>query len=714
MHQQAMNDLPGTIPGWLLQRGPFVITWAISRLFPKPPGGVGAAAYIGAGQSDAGWTACEANADDGFLDIHSRFAGEDGLIYLACQLTVETAGEWELALGHDGGVRLFVEGREVLTEPALRNPAVPGRSCVRVALSPGQHEIVVAFDLAAGAGWGIILQASRVEPRPEPVIISDLSVCSPAAGLAERHQRGHWKVVPYTTTTFSGNSLWALKNSGAPEVTLPLNATGWHAVYLGLSNGGMPVAANQNVVRVKLSGDAAFQHRSQTQGRCEEVFFTCADLTGQSLHIAQQTEGYPRAACVCYVKLVPLTEKEVQALRDDRRQQDTRRLIGTIDGYSFLYERRPTTEAELLEEFEPFRHTDFGTIWWQYTGADLVNYRSRLGTIPGEHTDTFPDKGCGYFTESVQTLIDRGIDLTKVAVQACHERGMAIHIGMRPAAWKFELSYEDYFISDFYRAHPEWRCCDRDGTPVTRMSFAVPEVRQHLLGIFREVLEAEPDGLNILYHRGFPLLLWEDAFRARFMDVYGEEARAVPEDDPRLYDLRAEILTEWMREVRQLLDAFQRERGLAKRLALSMTCLETAADNRKFGIDVARWAREGLIDQLGVIQWPGAPIELDWLQCAVAGTQVSLHPGVVTWKQTDAGALLQQAKAWDDAGANGLLFWDPSAKVPDGLFWPIISRLGHTAETRARLAAGKPGPLITFISEMGDEPTSRWLAQAGF
>ena len=46
---------------------------------------------------------------------------------------------------------------------------------------------------------------------------------------------------------------------------------------------------------------------------------------------------------------------------------------------------------------------------------------------------------------------------------------------------------------------------------MAKMSFAVPEVRQHLLGIFREVLESGPDGVNILYKRGMPLIVFEDA-----------------------------------------------------------------------------------------------------------------------------------------------------------------------------------------------------------
>jgi hypothetical protein len=42
-----------------------------------------------------------------------------------------------------------------LIETKLLNPALPGRSHVAVKLSQGLHEIVIAFDTAAGRGWGI-------------------------------------------------------------------------------------------------------------------------------------------------------------------------------------------------------------------------------------------------------------------------------------------------------------------------------------------------------------------------------------------------------------------------------------------------------------------------------------------------------------------------------------------------------------------------------
>jgi len=56
--------------------------------------------------------------------------------------------------------------------------------------------------------------------------------------------------------------------------------------------------------------------------------------------------------------------------------------------------------------------------------------------------------------------------------------GMAVQASVRPAMWTFWEPYVDFFESPFYREHPEWRTLDRDGTPVTRMSWAVTASRR--------------------------------------------------------------------------------------------------------------------------------------------------------------------------------------------------------------------------------------------
>ena len=129
-----------------------LMPWRVSRVLPlNAP--IAQAAY--AGQDEAlGWESLRASAN-GFVNVHSRSGDCAGMVYLATRIEAPTTGEWTLHLGHDGGCRLFLDRQAVFAEPQTRNPAIPGRSSVRLALSAGAHEILIAFDLAGGRGWGI-------------------------------------------------------------------------------------------------------------------------------------------------------------------------------------------------------------------------------------------------------------------------------------------------------------------------------------------------------------------------------------------------------------------------------------------------------------------------------------------------------------------------------------------------------------------------------
>ena len=582
----------------------------------------------------------------------------------------------------------------------------------------------------------------------EAIRIDDMSRVQPATALSDVRKRSHWKVLDYETEEFAGKCIAALPNTHAPEVTLPIDRKGWHAVYVGLGGVGRFAFGQENCVRLKLSGDRAFVPRGYSAGHddIDEVFFKCADLTGKDLQIAQwRGEGFAdhrqapisRPCVVTYVKLVPLSDEEVAEARRDLSQRDTKRLIATFDGFSWVYENYPTTEEEFLEYFEPFRDTDFGTWYWQISGADLVNYPSRFGTIAGEHVDDFPRKGDEYVTRSVQTLNAQGIDFTKLAVQAARDMDAAIHIAIRPAAWQAPPQFEDYFTSDFYRAHPEWRCYDRDGTPVMRMSFAVPEVRSHLIDVIREVVTRySPDGVEIIYFRGLPLILWEDAFCEQFQERFGADAKQVSEDDPRLFDLRCEILTSFMAEIRAVLDETQKSQRRTKRHALSASVVQTRDDNRRHGIDVERWVTDGLVDQIGIFPWAfhasRRPVDWEWFSQITEGTGVKLYPVMIGWKQNSAQGSLSQALEHYARGASGILVWDPNPVgfySPEGgysaahsgsyfrpreIYWPVVSRLGHLKEMRGRLDEGKPLPTHIPLKRYGDYWFGRWIPDVGF
>lgn len=146
---------------------PPVITWMVSKLMPKR-GTVASAAPRGLADP-IGWQALRVAPGDGFVNIHDRVGLVDGLLYLGARFRVSRAGRWPMLVGHDGGVRVFVDGQTVLTESALKNPAIAGRSSATVPLAKGIHEVVIALDTAAGLGWGIIFQWGAPDAGRKPV-----------------------------------------------------------------------------------------------------------------------------------------------------------------------------------------------------------------------------------------------------------------------------------------------------------------------------------------------------------------------------------------------------------------------------------------------------------------------------------------------------------------------------------------------------------------
>ena len=161
-----------------------------------------------------------------------------------------------------------------------------------------------------------------------PVTLPDMGRCSPAASLSATAAKGRWQLFDYEAGGIKGRMIWASDEANAPALTLPLNAQGWHAVFVGLAD---PSSLGGHAL-LRLTSDAAYVPRSRTAGQIEEVFFKVADLTGQSLHIAQESGGLGRACGMAYVKLVPLTPEEVAAVQADRQDSSHRKLATTIDG----------------------------------------------------------------------------------------------------------------------------------------------------------------------------------------------------------------------------------------------------------------------------------------------------------------------------------------------------------------------------------------------
>lgn len=155
---------------------PFVRGWRLSQLHPRPSGGVAAAPPVSLRDRAQHWTriaeaVIQTGAPADFVNVHRLTDLADGIVYLANRFSVARTAAWTLCLGHDGGCRLFVDGRPVACQPQRMNPAPADRTCVTLRLTRGPHEIVVALDTDHGMGWGIFFRfrqppAERRAGRP--------------------------------------------------------------------------------------------------------------------------------------------------------------------------------------------------------------------------------------------------------------------------------------------------------------------------------------------------------------------------------------------------------------------------------------------------------------------------------------------------------------------------------------------------------------------
>ena len=214
--------------------------------------------------------------------------------------------------------------------------------------------------------------------KAEPLYLTDLDRCKPADALSPKPRQGHWRTLPYQTDALSGVMLMAGPETAAAEVTYPLRASGWHAVSIGVWGDHVTPGTTRWYgdmrtyveVLARLSGDDTFSILTLPglewglEEHLRELFWKVADLTDRELELGQvawriaEGDGPGSLQCpnarIAYIKLVPLSEDEVDAWQADRRRTDTRRIFVHNDAGGPLY-YRPTTAEQIRRHVEHYR-----------------------------------------------------------------------------------------------------------------------------------------------------------------------------------------------------------------------------------------------------------------------------------------------------------------------------------------------------------------------
>lgn len=549
----------------------------------------------------------------------------------------------------------------------------------------------------------------------EPTYLTSMDQCSPSSALSPDAAHCRWRVMDYRGPHLSGKALVAGVETEAPPITLSIEARGWHAISIGvwrlkdwyLAGDGTPQ------LLAKLTGEDTYSslrlptrpepsdlvgdwHMWTGEEELSECFWRIAELDGQDLELAQPSwvetgrDGAQIVKCaltnIAYVKLVPLTDGEARLVT----QPDEAEL--PLYAHNDVMLTHATTPEALRRNIVPFGDSDFTRIYWEGAMGDLSSYfKTRNRTPEAVGCDDFFHTHARNEAVCWRSWRESGHDPLAVAGDVTHELGMEFHVTHRLGGFRQAPTHEYWDHGDtFYKRHPEWRGRDRDGAESVRLSFAYPEVREHIIETYREMVAYGIDGVCLLYNRRHPLLEYEQPLIDGFLEQHGKDPHDLDEDDPTWLRYRAGVLTGFMRELRDALS-----------LPITAIVMSNEKENLAQALDPAGWIAAGVVDTLvpytdlpewnhSAFSWQNPEALRPYVELT-KGTSCELAPCFHT-PAMKAEDYRNTAVGLADAGAEAFFFWwgDTGSMAHYGPEWSAGRRLGHLKEIETWKAAGSP------------------------
>lgn len=548
----------------------------------------------------------------------------------------------------------------------------------------------------------------------ESIYLTNFNDCTPAQAVSAQWETNCWRAVPYETVDgIKGTMLMATTDIDPQPVELPLNLKGWYRIFLGLGGPGLDSFMLPSV-KVKLTDDPAYV-MLQTSGRfwwmeLKDVFWKEADLTNQSLHLAKPNGlhnggSVAMTSYLAYIRLEPLSENEVESIKQDRANNANKRIIATEDGWSAIAVYNYKTAEELYQNILPYQHSDVQKIFYCASAGDTVNYpETSVGTAPQMHKrPVYPRRLDKTFVESMEIFRSKQIDPVEELCDFSHKIGLEFHANIRVGSFACEPPFDEFFWSKYYTEHPELHCRDKDGREIPRLSYAFHESQQHMLALCEEIAQRNIDGFGWVFVRGLPVILYEKPLIDAVKSKYGCDPCELPDDDEMVCKCRAELFTDFMRKVKQRLDALRVRQGRPP-LQYHVIVPATQKVNYLLGLDVATWVKEGLIDILGVdysVQDRNNPfnespnnLELDYFLQIVQGTKCLFSPRIGYFE--DERGVKNMAELYQKGLQSGFIWDGKGCYESDPECWSIVKKYGHQDLVAQWAKEGKK-PLHKFI-----------------
>lgn len=375
----------------------------------------------------------------------------------------------------------------------------------------------------------------------------------------------------------------------------------------------------------------------------------------------------------------------------------------TEDGHGVFWVSPHRRKEDLLEKYEEIPDdTALKITLWGGALGDQCLYPTKVGEYGrGPVLEDYYRHQARTWHANLELWKQKGWDAMETARDYCRSRGWEIHFTVRVQA--FSMAYpHDEGASRFFLDHPEYWCRDREGRAVARMSYAIPEVQERILGIVKELSAYEPDGVGFVFIRGVPMVLYEDAAVRGFMEEHGEDPRKLHEHDPRWMKYQGDVVSGFMRRVRDALKPGQN---------LIAITPGNSFDCARWGLDVETWVREGLVNDLypmgqsftdnDVHDDSPCALDVEYFQRLEGREQIRLIPALYKWGMYGRDLLGWQnlVRSFKGRGADGYCVWDGG---------------GNDTDRFSYLGTGSSGPAEKLpssaikISMLGDYRVDRY------
>jgi hypothetical protein len=454
----------------------------------------------------------------------------------------------------------------------------------------------------------------------------------------------------------------------AETLTIDLDLSGPHRLFLGLGP--------YSTLRARLDGMEGHRLiRTEHGGGLESCELWVEDMTDKNLHVCNEPRfywGHNVAPFLAYVRAVP----------DARPHQNRRNIVGTEDGGSWMALYGYDGPADMAARYQALRDSDVGRMLVSPGGADFT-------ISPHTEHGTFWDTGTTHAARHIdrqkarglRTIAKRGDNPMAIAAETMRDLGIEFHFYIRVEAFAGSGRQQHEKRSDFFEAHPEWRCRDEHGDEIWRLSYAYPGVQDHMLAYFEELLRYEPDGLCLAMNRSLPMVLFEEPVLEEFQRRHGRRPDLPRETHtPEMLEVRHDLLEGFIRRLHELYGSGQR--------ALSFIAAGDEDTFRQFGVDAQRLAESGYFRDIYGVN----ACDPFWQKIQADG-RTNVYPDGRVWGPAhDHREIAQYTR--DEIFGNGfpgVFFWDIQIEHLNPYDWHVVRRLG-TPEFVRDVAEGRVSP----------------------